>query len=102
MNADVPSAAARLGWVSLGLGVATAVGGLLTRGPGMDPEGARLHEVILVFLIPYFLGPCLALATIGAALGEGAFKPQSLFGMLLGTTGAAIPWAIWELLCRGS
>jgi hypothetical protein len=68
----------------------------------MDLEGARLQEVIFVFLIPHLLGPCVALGTIGAAFAEGVTKPPSWFGMLLGVVGAAAPWAVWEILCRGA
>jgi hypothetical protein len=102
LNADVPSAALRFGWVSLGIGVMATIGSLFTRGPGMDLEGARLHEVIFVFLIPYLLGPCLALGTIGAAFAEGVTKPRSWFGMLLSAVGAAVPWVVWEILCLGA
>ena len=67
----------------------------------MDLEGARFHEVVLVFLIPYVLGPCVAFGTVGAAFAEGISRRRSVFGMLLGGLGATLPWVTWRLLCCG-
>jgi hypothetical protein len=93
------SASLGLGWITVALGCAAVIGNLFSRGPGMDLEGARFHEVVFTFIVPRFLAPCMALGTVGAAFAEGGRRPNSMLGVALGGVGAALPWLAWGVRC---
>ena len=89
-----------LGWITLGLGVVSTMGILaLDVGPAHELEGAGLWEVAVGVFVPYALGPCLALGSIGAAFAEGVARRTSIAGMALATLGAGLPWLTWAFLC---
>src|SRR5262245_40967027 len=94
------SGVTRLGWASLGLGLIAVVGNLLLgAGPAIELEGIGFLPFLFAVLIPRVLGPCVALATVGAAFADGTTKRASIMGLLLGVVGASLPWGVWYLVC---
>jgi hypothetical protein len=85
-------------WPCTRLGASCLVGGglsawaLFALGPIGDLEGTGLLRLLLTFVLPYLVVPSAALFTWGIALAEGLTRRDGLWGALLATTGASIPW----------
>ncbi len=92
-----------LGWASLFLGCVSVLGiVVLHKGPEFELEGSTLADVVLAFFIPRFLGPCVALGSIGAAFAEGPRTRRTVIGLILAAAGAALPWLLWQAVCCGA
>jgi hypothetical protein len=94
--AKAPSVALRLGSLAFAL---CLVGGLILsgrRGWELDASLVALGVIILLY-IPVFLGPAMALGTVGAAFGEGISQRRSVLGVLLAAAGATLEWIFWQL-----
>ena len=89
---SLPSAALRLGYLSLGLGCLSVVAGLLYGRLGGDLEGLTTPQALMTVVLPFVLLPALSLGVVGAAFAEGVLKRSSILGVSLAGAGAALPW----------
>jgi hypothetical protein len=71
-TANERSATILLGWVSVGLGLASVLGTLAFGGSGWDEEGSRTHEAILIVVLPTFIGPAPASARSALPSGKAS------------------------------